>query len=98
VPLNLAACGLGNAGVSYQNNVVRIYIVYFHNRLANVTDDLPQWSIGVLSIQFLNDHQTFLIQYIDAEGSAASLAQRGVCLLDRRFDVLWIVVSTANDD
>src|SRR5262249_35773597 len=99
-PLDLAARRLGQAAGADQDNLADGNIMLPRNRLADRRADLS--SIGLSSegaYNFLHDYQLLLAASVGhAECSAAVAAQRGVPILNRRLDVLWVMVDAADDD
>src|SRR5262249_20351744 len=95
--LNLAARGLWDSAGFNQNNRMGVNLVLLHDSFA----DAPNhgFNVRVLSIlDLLDNDEPFIALGIHRKRRPATSPQRRVTALDGEFDVLWIVVETANDD
>ncbi|HYT32322.1 MAG TPA: hypothetical protein VEO37_07010, partial [Thermoanaerobaculia bacterium] len=68
------------------------------DRGADRLDDRRQIRAPIPAGQLGRDPESLFPVLFDGEGGDARGANRGMTLLDGPFDVLWIVVSAANDD
>lgn len=98
VPLDLAAGGSGRRPGSDQHDRVQRNLVLVGDRLANRCEDrlaIERPQMGAL--HFLDDRNT-PVGFVQSKDSPHSRGKTFVARPDREFDVLGIVVCTANDD
>jgi hypothetical protein len=54
--------------------------------------------VTLTAIEFGRDHETLFFIHYHAECRAAPRSNQGMASLDRDFDIVWVVVSTCDDD